>query len=92
MVLGGDTIRDSQPDEIEGHAGNIINKKNGINWRKLAWKNGQWSLLKILQLDEDPLHMNPINMIRAAIQKLFAQSSSEYILNYKIAYELLEII
>jgi cell filamentation protein len=36
MVLGGDTIRYSQPDEIEGHAGNVINKMNGINWRSLS--------------------------------------------------------
>ncbi len=36
LVLGGDTIRYSQPDQIEEHAGNVINKMNGINWRSLS--------------------------------------------------------
>ncbi|MDR0922763.1 MAG: Fic family protein [Hungatella sp.] len=36
MVLGGDTIRYSHPDEIEGHAEKIISRMNGINWRSLS--------------------------------------------------------
>lgn len=35
-VLGGDTIRYSHPDNIEGHAVNIIDVMNGINWRSLS--------------------------------------------------------
>ncbi|WP_097006981.1 Fic/DOC family protein [Lacrimispora amygdalina] len=35
-VLGGDTIRYSHPDNIEGHAVNIIDEMNGINWRSLS--------------------------------------------------------
>lgn len=35
-VLGGDTIRYSHPDNIEGHAVNIIDEMNGIKWRSLS--------------------------------------------------------
>ncbi len=35
-VLGGDTIRYSHPNNIEGHAVNIIDEMNGINWRSLS--------------------------------------------------------
>ena len=35
-VLGGDTIRYSHPNNIEGHAVNIIDEMNGVNWRSLS--------------------------------------------------------
>uniref|UniRef100_UPI0006D1DF60 Fic family protein n=1 Tax=Clostridium sp. NkU-1 TaxID=1095009 RepID=UPI0006D1DF60 len=45
-VLGGDTIRYSQPDEIEGHAENIINKMNDINWRSLSLEDRSMEFTK----------------------------------------------
>lgn len=46
MVLGGDTIRYSQPDEIVGHAENIINKMNDIDWRSLCLEDRSMEFTK----------------------------------------------